>query len=147
MKLNDNWWTSPTSAENGRLIMVTGRDDMERAIASGRYDSRVDITWKYTALADGMPCDADAELMQQATDAMAATFAQGDAAILTGIYTGDGERNWVVYTRNLRVFSNLLNKALADLPTLPLLIEAEADPDWLEYKEMRDISYINPKGE
>lgn len=147
MKFSDIWWTSPATAENGRLVMVTGRDDLDRARESGKYDSRVDITWKYDASPDGMPCDADAELMEKATDAMKATFGQGDAAILTGIYTGDGERNWVVYTRNLRVFSGLLNQALADLPVLPLLIEAESDPDWSEYTEMKEISYINTKGE
>ena len=67
----------------------------------------------------------------------------GFAAFLTGIYTGAGERNWVFYTFSTDVFGSFLNRALADLPLLPLKIYAENDPDWAEYDEM--LSIIAPE--
>ena len=57
-------------------------------------------------------------------------------AVLTGIYTGDGERNWVYYTTSVHIFGRKLNEALAELPLLPLTIYTENDPDWGEYDEM-----------
>mgnify|MGYP002517469764 CR=1 FL=1 len=44
MKISNEWWTAPTDSESGRLIMVTGRRDMEPIIASGKYTDRVEVT-------------------------------------------------------------------------------------------------------
>ncbi len=89
-----------------------------------------------------MPEDGDAELMEKATDALLEEFKKDKVAYMTGIYTGDGRRDWVFYTQNLNIFGRVLNRALAPLEQMPLLIEAESDPDWEEYHEMREISYI-----
>ena len=67
--------------------------------------------------------------------------------VMTGIYTGDGQRDWIFYTKSLPVFNTVLNRALQELPALPIVIEAYADPDWEEYSEMRDATFIDPKGE
>lgn len=147
MKLSDEWWTSPQQSENGRLVMVTGRDDMEKVIAKGKYRSRVDVDWKYNSLPDGMPEAEDAALMDEATEAFKKEFGADPVAILTGIYTGDGERNWVFYTHNLRLFGIVFNRALENLPTIPLTITAADDPTWEEYLNMKSISYIPPEGE
>ena len=57
-------------------------------------------------------------------------------AILTGVYTGGGEKVWVFYTRTVRVFGERLNEALAPFELLPISIYTEMDPDWEEYKDM-----------
>lgn len=142
MKISDEWWTSPTDSENGKLIMVTGRRGVEPAIETGKYTDRIDITWKYEADETGMPDKATSILMEQVTDSLQKTFRKEKAAIMTGIYTGDGERNYVFYSRNNSVFNKLLNQALAEFELLPLSIYAEKDPEWEEYHEMKDISFI-----
>ena len=40
------------------------------------------------------------------------------------------------YTFSTDVFGSFLNRALSELPTLPLRIYAENDSDWAEYDEM-----------
>ena len=60
-------------------------------------------------------------------------------AIFTGIYTGDGERTWIFYTRNIPAFGRTLNEALAPFETLPLTIYTEKDPEWNEYREMCEL--------
>lgn len=142
----ERWWTFPAQAENGRTIMVTGRDGMSDIAASGKYIYRVDVSWDYDALPDGMPDDASAQILEEVTDALTATFKKDKVAYITGIYTGDGKRDWVFYVKNLKVFSFVFNKALESLPLLPLLIEASEDADWEEYNEMREATYI-PKDE
>ena len=140
--MKERWWTSPTESESGATILVTGRDYMDDVIAGGKYIYRVSVGWDYHRLPDGMPEDGEARMMEQATDALMAAFKKDKVAYLTGIYTGDGRRDWIFYTKNLNIFNKVFNRALEDLDTMPLIIEAEEDRDWEEYREMHEISYI-----
>ena len=38
MANNSDWWTAPTESENGNLIMVTGRRDIENFKNKQMYD-------------------------------------------------------------------------------------------------------------
>lgn len=136
LKIPNDWWTAPAEAENGQLIMVTGRRGMSVVKDTGHYNVRIEVTWTYEPDANGMPDFATSKLMEEAHDAFEASFGKDPVAVITGIYTGAGERNWVFYTRSLHIFQRKLNEALAELPMLPLLFHAEEDPDWAEYAEM-----------
>ena len=141
-KIGDEWWTSPTESEGGKLIMVTGRRNVESAMLSGKYNDRIEITWKYEPDGSGLPDKATSTLMEQVTEAINKAFKKDQVAIMTGIYTGDGQRNWVLYTLNPRKFQYMLNQALSDFELLPLELYAEKDSDWLEYKEMKELTEI-----
>lgn len=138
----EKWWSYPADGENGKTVIVSGRDGVDKFRDSGKYRYRIEVTWNYQALPDGMPEDADSHLMEEATDALQAAFSKDKVAVMTGIYTGDGRRDWVFYTKNLKIFSIVFNKALEPLDTMPLVIEAEDDPEWEEYGNMRDLTYI-----
>ncbi|MDE6269404.1 MAG: DUF695 domain-containing protein [Muribaculaceae bacterium] len=129
-----DWWTAPAEAPDGQTVMVTGRRDVKRFRSNPRFSIRVNISWKYAD--GGMPSDADARAMEAATDALQAELDADPVAVMTGIYTGAGERTWVFYTLSTNIFNKKLNAALAPLPVLPLQISAENDPDWEEYDEM-----------
>ncbi len=147
MKFPDKWWTSPAESEAGKTVIITGRDGLEKVQASGKYIYRLDVSWDYEPEASGMPSDADARIMEEATDALLKVFDKNTAAVMTGIYTGDGRRDWIFYCLNLKVFSSSFNNALADLPAMPLEISATEDPEWEECSEMRANTYIDPDGE
>lgn len=141
------WWTSSTQSDDGSLIIVTGRDDIQRFRANPRFNIRVEITWQYDGAANsGMPDLETSRMMETVTDRLTMAFDRDPVAVLTGIYTGDNRRDWVFYTLSTNIFGRKLNEALADLPQLPLSIYCENDPDWGEYAEMRANSYINPEG-
>jgi hypothetical protein len=142
LKIGNEWWTSPTESETGALIMVTGRQGVEPVIATEKYNDRIEITWKYTPDKNGMPDFKTSSLMEQVTDALNNAFAKDSAAVMTGIYTGDGERNWVFYTLNPKKFQYMLNDALKDFELLPITLYAEKDPEWNEYREMKDLSEV-----
>lgn len=142
LKIGNEWWTSPTESETGALIMVTGRQGVEPVIATGQYNDRIEITWKYTPDKNGMPDFKTSSLMEQVTDELNNAFAKDSAAVMTGIYTGDGERNWVFYTLNPKKFQYMLNDALKDFELLPITLYAEKDPEWNEYREMKDLSEV-----
>lgn len=138
----EKWWTYPAESENGKTLIVTGRDSISKFMEGGRYPYRVTVSWDYDALADGMPADGDAAMLEKVTDALLDSFRKDKVAVMTGIYTGDGRRDWVMYVKNLKIFSIVFNKALTDLPQLPLLIEAEEDAGWDEYLHMREETYV-----
>ncbi len=142
LKIGNEWWTSPTESETGALIMVTGRQGVEPVIATGKYNDRIEITWKYTPDKNGMPDFKTSSLMEQVTDALNNAFTKDSAAVMTGIYTGDSERNWVFYTLNPKKFQYMLNDALKDFELLPITLYAEKDPEWNEYREMKDLSEV-----
>lgn len=140
--MND-WWTSPAESADGRLIMVSGRRDVARFRENPRFSIRIEVSWQYSDSPEaGMPDDDDARVMEQATDALQAVLAADPVAVMTGIYTGAGRRDWVFYTLSTHIFQKKLNEALAPLPLLPLEITAENDPEWAEYDEMR-LTEIN----
>lgn len=133
-----SWWTSPTESESGRLIMVTGRKDVESFRSNPRFSVRVEVTWKYEGDSTGMPDLQTAELMEKVQDALQKEFHKDPVAVLTGIFTGDNQRDWIFYTLSTHIFGRKLNETLADFPLLPLTIYTENDPDWEEYAEMSE---------
>ena len=136
IKIGNNWWSAPATAENGALIIVTGRRDMDAVKATGVYNYRVEITWDYEPDAQGMPNLDVAQLMESVGDALEATLQRDPVAVIVGIYTGDGRRDWIVYTRSLHIFQRKINEALANFEQLPLRFAAYDDPDWEEYTEI-----------
>ena len=95
------------------------------------------VSWRYGD--SGMPDTATSQLMQEVAERLVREFTADPVAVLTGIYTGGGLREWVFYTLSLNIFGRKLNEQLADLPLLPLEISAESDPGWEEYTEMTEV--------
>ena len=70
---------------------------------------------------------------------MAKAMEKDKLAILTGVYTGGGEKTWIFYTRTVRVFGERLNEALESFELLPIEIYTEVDPEWDEYLDMYEM--------
>ena len=109
---------------------------MAPVIATGHYRYRIEVTWRYEGDEKALPRYADSRMMEAVTEALNACFDRDPVAILTGIYTGDGQRNWVFYTRSLHIFQRKFNEVLAPFDPMPLEFSAEEDPNWEEYMEM-----------
>ena len=142
MANNSEWWTAPTESENGNLIMVTGRRDIEKFKNNPKFNIRIEVTWKYNSDKSGMPDFETSSLMEEVQASIENTFKKDPIAILTGIYTGDGERNWIFYTLSTNIFGKKFNEALQSFELLPITIYAENDPEWNEYQEMKSLTEI-----
>ncbi len=139
----ERWWSSPLTGDAGKTVIVTGRDYLDKIIASGKFPNLIQVSWRYNSLPDGFPDEADAELMGRVSDAFETTFRKDKVAYLVGIYTGEGRRDWMFYAGNLNIFNKVFNRALVDIEeTVPFEIDAESDPGWEHYAEMRRLSYI-----
>lgn len=138
MSKAQEWWTAPTQSESGRLIMVTGLKTVDEFRSNPRFNIRVEITWRYEGDETGMPDIATSMLMEKVQEALEATFHKDPVAVLTGIFTGDDERNWIFYTLSTHIFGKKINQALAEFPQLPISIYCENDPGWEAYDEMSE---------
>ena len=144
LKISNEWWTAPTEAANGNLIIVTGRNDLDNVKLTGKYIYRIEITWHYEPGEKGLPLFDSYRLMGRVNDLLQETFDKDPVAVCTGIYTGDGERNWVFYCRSLHIFRRKLNEALAPIEeALPLEFHAEEDAEWSEYAEMKQNEVLD----
>lgn len=139
MRLSNDWFTALSEHESGNYITVCGRNALQAFIESGKMTERVEITWKYEADTKGMPTNKTGEQMEAAQEAMQKAMERDKLSILTGVYTGAGEKIWIFYTRTLRVFGERLNEALAPFELLPITLYTELDPEWEEYKDMYEM--------
>ena len=140
MKLSDVWFTALSQNEEGQIITISGRDELDEFIQTGKYKERVEITWKYDGDEKGMPSESVGELMESVEETLRKAMEKKDKlAIMTSIYTGGNEKVWVFYTRTVRVFGERLNEALSSFELLPISIYTEVDNDWEEYKYMYEM--------
>ncbi len=139
MRLSNVWFTAFSENEKGQLLTVYGRDELAEFIQSGKLKERVEISWKYEGDENGMPSDRLAEKMEEVEETLRKAMEKDKLSILTGVYTGGGEKIWVYYTRTVRVFGERLNEALAGFEQLPISIYTEIDPDWEEYADMYEM--------
>lgn len=139
MKLSNEWFTALSENETGQLVTVSGRIELTEFVQSGKFKERVEITWKYEGDEKGMPSEMLAEKMEQVQETLRKAMEKDKLSILTGVYTGGGEKIWVYYTRTVRVFGERLNEALASFELLPLSIYTELDSEWEEYSDMLEM--------
>lgn len=131
-----DWWTAPAIGDKGGTVIVTGRKDIGKFRSNPRMSIRVEVTWPYEPDLSGMPDKSESSLMAQAHEALLQTFDQDPVAVMTGVFTGDGERTWIFYTASTNIFGRKLNESLESLPLLPLNVYCENDPEWEQYDEM-----------
>lgn len=139
MKLSNEWFSALSTAENGNLIIVSGREELDEFKACQKLKERIEIYWKYEGDEKGMPTDAEAELMETVQEKLQKVMEKDKLAILTGVYTGDKERTLVFYARTSRVFGERLNDALAEFDLLPISLYVEMDEEWDEYTDMYEM--------
>lgn len=74
--------------------------------------------------------------MEAFETALSPALERNKLALLAYSCTGEGLKEWVYYTRNLKAFGETLNTALSDLPQFPLSFEADEDREASMFKEV-----------
>lgn len=140
MILTDKWFDAIAENEDGTFTYISGRSGIDDFINSGKLKERIEITWNYEKDERGVPAnDKEAQIMEAVQDRLQHAMEKDKLAILTGVYTGNGKREWIFIARNTAAFGERLNDALVGLPQLPIEIYAEKDPDNEEYKDMLEL--------
>ena len=139
MRLSNEWFTALSENAEGQLVTVSGRLEFDEFVKSGKFKERAEITWKYEGDEKGMPSDELAEKMETVQETLRKAMEKDKLSILSGVYTGGGEKVWIYYTRTTRVFGERLNESLSVFELLPISIYTEIDPEWEEYLDMLEM--------
>ena len=143
MKVTEEWFSTMGETDGSAPMFITGRDNIDEFRLSGKFKERVEVRWNYTPQHNRMPSEVEGELMEEVQLLLQKRMEKDKLAILTGVYTGDGERTLVFYTRTSKVFGERLNEALMGYDLLPISLYVEIDPEWYEYQEMYEIKEIS----
>lgn len=115
------------------------RQEMPKALETGKYPIRVDITWEYDGDHSGMPTEDLAEQMNSFEEALIPALEKNNLALLAYQVTGEGRRLWCFYTRNIGAFQETLNEALEELPLFPITFYAEEDREADAFREVQAL--------
>ncbi|WP_438589408.1 DUF695 domain-containing protein [Duncaniella dubosii] len=85
-----------------------------------------------------MPDKETSTLMIEVQEALTTAFRKDPVAVLTGIFTGDNQRDWdFLYAQDTYLRAPNSTK-LRIIPASPISIYTENDPEWSEYDEMSE---------
>jgi Family of unknown function (DUF695) len=129
-------WVVGSSNKNGQFVVVKVRNEIPPDVKPGQYPNVIEMHWKYSPDAQGMPVE---KVVLQMTKLEAAVDPiQGDhVGYLMMVVTGNGERMWVWYVADPKEFGAALNRLIPGHP-FPISLNADgSEPDWKTYRAAR----------
>ena len=83
----------------------------------------------------GLPAPDETQLMDKFEDALVSTLELSQTAYLMVILTGNGERDWLWYTRGEADAMRQVNQALKGHPRYPVEFSVQQDRRWRAYAQ------------
>jgi len=131
--LTDEWQVSEGQHGDNRLI-TSFRTGARGLVGSPQYTIRIGIAVPFLAPdPEGMP--ASDELAQLVAFEDAVMERAGDKAVLVGVITTGGMREFVLYTGSGEWIPAFHEDLKAALPTHDVQMVAETDPKWSVYRQ------------
>jgi len=131
---DNDMWSAGEGENDGTPFILRFRPNLQAFIATGQYNKHFIITWPYesdnTSL---MPDEEELDLMTAVEDALVDIFENDVQCVLAFVYTGQNQKDWHWYSKDITETGNRLNTALSDFEVLPIELASEDDPDWAEY--------------
>ena len=133
---HESWLISEGKLENGLPFVLRFREDLPDESLRGKLSTLIVISWFFeTEDGNGLPKNEDQQLMEEFENVLDDELVEKGTARLMTVFTGEGLREWQLYTDDEEFFVEKFNRALADVPALPLEIEAFEDGNWDAYND------------
>ncbi|HXH41548.1 MAG TPA: DUF695 domain-containing protein [Thermoanaerobaculia bacterium] len=130
-------WATAATNKDGKFVVVRVRKEIPAEAKPAQYPTMIEMHWKYTPDAQGMP--AASVIAQMAKLEAEIDPIQGDhVGYLMMTVTGNSERTWFWYVADPKAFGAALNRLIPGHP-FPITLNADAsEPDWKTYRAMRE---------
>lgn len=115
------------------------RKEIRRELDTHKYPIRVDISWDYEENHAGMHLEQTLKEMEHLEDAIIPALEKNNLALLSYQLTGEGQRLWSFYTRNIQAFQDTINQATEELPLFPIEFYAEEDKEAEAFAEVETL--------
>lgn len=130
------WAIATQEQADGTQIVYRFAQDIKPGRVRTALPARATITWKYLG-ANGMPEAADSASMDKLDNLMHKVLVQTGTAKLVSVATGNGQKQWIFYTKSEDAFFLKLDKGVAKLPPFPIHMIVADDPGWTTYETFR----------
>lgn len=140
MDADDNW-TVAQGEDNGMPILLRIRNPAPSYASKRKFVQMLAISWPYESPGDhGMPNEEVLESMTQLEELLVPAFEDAKQGFLSVVVTGNGVREWQLYTTDVESAGLLINETLADYDPFPIQISVEEDPEWEAYEQFLEIT-------
>jgi hypothetical protein len=145
LELNDTWFGGETE-NNEKPVIIRGRQHLKNFIGSKQYTEHVEFVWTFeTETENGIPTPEENIFMQKVEDALIENLESDLQSVLTIVYTHDGIRSSIFYTKSVPEFLKRINKALSEFKKLPIEITNEKDIEWVLYTGILKSYELEPE--
>ena len=128
-----NWFNYRFNDEEGNVVFLRGKDDLDKFISSGEYSQRLEIAYRFKGNEKTMlPDETTLGRMDNLEHKFEKEFAREGKAVLALSFTGKNRRVWYVYTSDVHSAIVAINMA-ANVET-ELDIIHDTDENWAFYK-------------
>ena len=135
--LAEDPWSVASAMDGDRPLIARYRTAVPDAIVTSDYPDLVILSWKYDSKS-GMPSPLESERMTDMEERVRAAVETAGQAYLTVVVTGNGVCEWQFYSKESRMFIQMLNEALSGRPVYPIQISDQEDPEWSAYKRFSE---------
>ena len=145
LELNDTWFGGETE-NNGKPVIIRGRQHLKNFIDSKQYPEHIEFVWTFeTDTENGIPTPEENIFMQKVEDALIESLESDLQSVLAIVYTHNGIRSLIFYTKSVSEFLKRINKALTEFKKLPIEISNDKDIDWELYTGILKSYELEPK--
>jgi hypothetical protein len=127
-------WAVSEGNHNGKRLIARFRTGARPWVGSSKYPIQIGVAVPLVAPdGDGMPGGVEAEQLTAFEDALIGRAV--DRAILVGVITTSGMREFVLYTGSGEWIALFHEDLIAALPTHTVQVMAKTDPKWSTYRQ------------
>lgn len=132
--LDDSWLGGDGMNVDGVSVTVRYRPNLQNFVNSGLYNTRIDIDWLYDDTGDAfMPSIGEQTGMESFEEVLNSLFAEDNQSVLAFVYTSQGTRRWLWYTKNSNDAGERIKTVMPQYTDFEITLRRNEDPDWEEY--------------
>ena len=140
---NTDAWNIAKGKNPEKPTVLRFRPSLKDALGDANYPQRLMIVWQYEPVnASGMPSDTQSADMKDFEDMLIEALDPDRLAVLAFVFTTAGSREWHFYLSDVSEVGIRINKALANIPQLPIELTIEHDPEWDELRQVYQLCAV-----
>lgn len=140
---NTDAWNIAKGKNPEKPTVLRFRPSLKDALGDANYPQRLMIVWQYEPVdASGMPSDTQSADMKDFEDMLIEALDPDRLAVLAFVFTTAGSREWHFYLSDVSEVGIQINKALANIPQLPIELTIEHDPEWDELRQVYQLCAV-----
>jgi len=121
--------------DEGEPVIYRIRSEVPTDIDSSEYANLIKIMWSYQPDERGLPGEEDNEQMEVLEDLLEEYADRSGIAVMTLVITGNGAREWHLYSREGEETLALIDRLGREGP-FSINTSQESDPGWTAYGDI-----------